>query len=167
MRPRGAKGANHQPSRPCGTQTTSGPSPMNGHKDPRTQIGHFQPLEFGNHQRPPNQAQQGFPFIQGKNFSSPMYSVPWIQEWCIYGIIYHYAPLFLSNRVVMVSGPNYAISNQVPKSITHLEGSLFRHSILQSIAATRGPFEDPNHLALHKFGCTYFQDSSKGNFKSL
>ncbi|MBW0540787.1 hypothetical protein O181_080502 [Austropuccinia psidii MF-1] len=38
-------------------------SPTNGQKDPRTQTGHFQPLNFGNHQRPPAQAQQVFPFI--------------------------------------------------------------------------------------------------------
>ncbi|MBW0470523.1 hypothetical protein O181_010238 [Austropuccinia psidii MF-1] len=50
----------------------------------------FNPWPLGNHQRPPNQARKGFPFIQGKDFSSPMYSVPWIQEWCIYGMIYHY-----------------------------------------------------------------------------
>ncbi|MBW0509387.1 hypothetical protein O181_049102 [Austropuccinia psidii MF-1] len=87
-------------------------SPPNGQKDPRTQIGqepgigHFQPLDFGNHQRPPNQAKQGFPSIQGKDFSSPMYSVPWMQEWCIYGIIYHYAPILLRGSMVMVSGPN-------------------------------------------------------------
>ncbi|MBW0511025.1 hypothetical protein O181_050740 [Austropuccinia psidii MF-1] len=87
-------------------------SPTNGQKDLGTQIspepciGHFQPLSFINHQRPPNQAQQGFPFIQGKDFSSPMYSVPWIQQWCIYGIIYHYAPILLSTQMVMVSGPN-------------------------------------------------------------
>ncbi|MBW0507355.1 hypothetical protein O181_047070 [Austropuccinia psidii MF-1] len=38
-------------------------SPKNVQKDPRTHIGHFQPLAFGNHQRPPDQAQQCFPFI--------------------------------------------------------------------------------------------------------
>ncbi|MBW0537571.1 hypothetical protein O181_077286 [Austropuccinia psidii MF-1] len=38
-------------------------SPTNCQKDPRTHIGHFQPLAFGNHQRPPDKAQQCFPFI--------------------------------------------------------------------------------------------------------
>ncbi|MBW0526436.1 hypothetical protein O181_066151 [Austropuccinia psidii MF-1] len=90
-------------------------SPKNGQKDPRTQIGqescivHFQPLASGNHQRPPDQAQQAFSSIQAKESPSPMYSVPRIQEWCIYGIIYHYAQILFSNPKVMVSGPNYAI----------------------------------------------------------
>ncbi|MBW0510401.1 hypothetical protein O181_050116 [Austropuccinia psidii MF-1] len=109
--------ANHLPSRPGGTQTTSGPTCANfgpqshqSHKWPKgpqePRFGKFQPLGFGNNQRPQDQAQQGFPFIQGKDFSSPMYSVPWIQEWCIYGMIYHYALILLSNPMVMVSGPN-------------------------------------------------------------
>ncbi|MBW0509289.1 hypothetical protein O181_049004 [Austropuccinia psidii MF-1] len=81
----------------------------NGHKDTRTPIGHFQPLASGNHQRPPAQAQQAFPSIKGKDSPSPMYSIPRVQEWCIYGIIYHYAPTFLRTPIVMVSGQNYAI----------------------------------------------------------
>ncbi|MBW0486262.1 hypothetical protein O181_025977 [Austropuccinia psidii MF-1] len=73
-------------------------SPKNGHKDPRTQIGqesrigHFQPLASGNHQRPPARAEKAFSSIQGRDSPSPMYSIPRIQEWCICGIIYHYAP---------------------------------------------------------------------------
>ncbi|MBW0554393.1 hypothetical protein O181_094108 [Austropuccinia psidii MF-1] len=38
-----------------------------------------------------------------------------LQEWCIYGIIYHYAPFFLSNSMMTFSGPNPTISNQGPK----------------------------------------------------
>ncbi|MBW0550399.1 hypothetical protein O181_090114 [Austropuccinia psidii MF-1] len=81
-------------------------SPRNGQKDPRTQIGHIHPLAFGNHQRPPAQAQQALPSFQGKDSPSPMHSIPWIQEWCIYGIIYHYEPIYLRNQMVMISGPN-------------------------------------------------------------
>ncbi|MBW0516481.1 hypothetical protein O181_056196 [Austropuccinia psidii MF-1] len=40
------------------------------------------------------------------------------KDWCIYGIIYHHAPFFLRNQMVMASGPHYVIPNQVPKSIT-------------------------------------------------
>ncbi|MBW0522930.1 hypothetical protein O181_062645 [Austropuccinia psidii MF-1] len=86
---------------------------------------------------------------------SPMYSVPWVQEWCIYGIIYHYAPILIRKPMVMVSGPNYSISNQVPKSITHFEGGLFSHSVLQSLAATRRRFKDPNHPAPQGLGCIF------------
>ncbi|MBW0564248.1 hypothetical protein O181_103963 [Austropuccinia psidii MF-1] len=38
-----------------------------------------------------------------------------LQEWCIYGIIYHYAPFFLSNSMVMFSGTNSTFPNQGPK----------------------------------------------------
>ncbi|MBW0461662.1 hypothetical protein O181_001377 [Austropuccinia psidii MF-1] len=38
-----------------------------------------------------------------------------LQEWCIYGIIYHYVPFLLSNSMVMFSGPNATIPNQGPK----------------------------------------------------
>ncbi|MBW0472667.1 hypothetical protein O181_012382 [Austropuccinia psidii MF-1] len=38
-----------------------------------------------------------------------------LQEWCIYGIIYHYAPFLLRNSMVMFSGQNPAIPNQGPK----------------------------------------------------
>ncbi|MBW0564296.1 hypothetical protein O181_104011 [Austropuccinia psidii MF-1] len=142
-------------------------SPKNGHKDPRTQIGHFQPLASLNHQRPPAQAQEAFPSIQWKDSPSPIYSIPGIQEWCVCGIIYHYAPILLSNPMVMVSGPNYAIPNQIPKSITHCEASLFSHSVLKSLEATRRLFKDHNHLARQELGCTFFQDYSKGSFKRL
>ncbi|MBW0512572.1 hypothetical protein O181_052287 [Austropuccinia psidii MF-1] len=45
---------------------------------------------------------------------------PWIpysrfQEWCIYGIIYHYASFLLSNSMVTFSGPKSMISNEGPK----------------------------------------------------
>ncbi|MBW0589842.1 hypothetical protein O181_129557 [Austropuccinia psidii MF-1] len=34
------------------------------------------------------------------------------QAWCIYGIIYHYAPFLLSNPIVTFSGPNSTFLNQ-------------------------------------------------------
>ncbi|MBW0579866.1 hypothetical protein O181_119581 [Austropuccinia psidii MF-1] len=50
--------------------------PKNDQKDLRTQIGHFQPLASGNHQRPQAQVQKDLPSIQGKNSASTMYSIP-------------------------------------------------------------------------------------------
>ncbi|MBW0509256.1 hypothetical protein O181_048971 [Austropuccinia psidii MF-1] len=97
-----------------------------------------------------------------KDSPSPMYSIPRIQAWCICGIIYHYAPILLRNPTVMFSGPNYAIPIQVPKSITHFEGSLFSHSLLQSLAATRRPFKDPNHLALQELDFIFFSGLLQG-----
>ncbi|MBW0585382.1 hypothetical protein O181_125097 [Austropuccinia psidii MF-1] len=47
-----------------------------------------------------------------------------IQVWCIYSIIYHYAPILLSNPMLMLSGPYYVFSIKVPKSITDFKGSL-------------------------------------------
>ncbi|MBW0528009.1 hypothetical protein O181_067724 [Austropuccinia psidii MF-1] len=44
--------------------------------DPRTQIGHLQPMASGKHQRPPSQVQKGFPSIQGKTSPSSMYPIP-------------------------------------------------------------------------------------------
>ncbi|MBW0573790.1 hypothetical protein O181_113505 [Austropuccinia psidii MF-1] len=126
--------------------------PQNDQKDLRTQIGHFQPLASGE-----DKFQKTFPSIQGKH--SPL---PRIQAWCIYGTIYHYAPIFLCNPMVMFSGPNYAIPIQVPKSITHFEGSFFSHSVLQSLAATRRPFENPNHLALQELGGSFLAGLFQG-----
>ncbi|MBW0498474.1 hypothetical protein O181_038189 [Austropuccinia psidii MF-1] len=53
------------------------------------------------------------------------------QEWCIYGIIYHYAPSLLSNPMVTLSGPSYVIPNEVPKAITIFEGGLLSYSVWQ------------------------------------
>ncbi|MBW0553772.1 hypothetical protein O181_093487 [Austropuccinia psidii MF-1] len=117
--------------------------PQMAKRTPGPKLATFNHWPFGNYQRTQNQSQQGFPFIQGKNLSSPMYSVPWIQEWCIYGMIYHYAPILIRNPMVMISGPNEAISNQVAKSITHFEGSLFSHSILQSMALPEDHLQTP------------------------
>ncbi|MBW0477917.1 hypothetical protein O181_017632 [Austropuccinia psidii MF-1] len=85
-----------------------------------------------------------------------------IQEGCIYGIIYHYAPILLRNPMEMLSGPNYVFTIQVPKSITHFKGGLFSHSVLQSLAGTQRPFEDPNHLALQELGCIFFSRVFQG-----
>ncbi|MBW0475174.1 hypothetical protein O181_014889 [Austropuccinia psidii MF-1] len=51
-------------------------NPKMAKEDPRTQIGHFQPMASGTHQRPPAQVKQGFPSIQGKTSPSSMYTVP-------------------------------------------------------------------------------------------
>ncbi|MBW0489148.1 hypothetical protein O181_028863 [Austropuccinia psidii MF-1] len=51
--------------------------------------------------------------------------------------------------MVMFSGPNYIIPIPVLKFTTHFKGTLLSHSVLQSLAATRRPSKDPNHLALY------------------
>ncbi|MBW0489434.1 hypothetical protein O181_029149 [Austropuccinia psidii MF-1] len=145
----------------------------NGPKDPRTQIGqeqqsgHLQPLASENHQRPLAQVQKAFPSIQGKDSPLPIYSVPRIQAWCIYGMIYHYAPILLRNPMVMLSGTNYSFSIKVPKSITNFEGSL---SVIQSCNTWRLP--DSHSRIPTTWPCrsgigSSFQDYFKGNFKRL
>ncbi|MBW0480823.1 hypothetical protein O181_020538 [Austropuccinia psidii MF-1] len=60
-----------------------------------------------------------------------------LQAWCIYGIIYHYAPFLLSNPMVTFSGPNSTIpksSSQNPTPISkedysaHQSDKLWRQS---------------------------------------
>ncbi|MBW0529942.1 hypothetical protein O181_069657 [Austropuccinia psidii MF-1] len=102
------------------------------------------------------------PHIQGKTAPSPR-----IQEWCIYDIIYNYAPFLLSNPMVTFSGPNYVIPNQVPNTSPI---SKEEHSAIQSgnsLAATRRPSKDPNHLALQEFSCHFLSGLFKGKFSEF
>ncbi|MBW0561096.1 hypothetical protein O181_100811 [Austropuccinia psidii MF-1] len=95
------------------------------------------------------------PPVQGNNSLPSVHSILKDQEWCIYGIIYHYAPLLLSNPMVTLSGPNYVIPNQVlnPSPISKEDFSAIQSG--NSLAATRRPFKDPNHLALQDLGCQF------------
>ncbi|MBW0502540.1 hypothetical protein O181_042255 [Austropuccinia psidii MF-1] len=90
------------------------------------------------------------PHIEGKTSTSSMH-----QEWCIYGIIYHYAPFLLSNPMVKLYGPNYMIPNQVPNPSPILKEDFSAIQSGNSVAATRRPFKDPNHLALQELGCQF------------
>ncbi|MBW0525418.1 hypothetical protein O181_065133 [Austropuccinia psidii MF-1] len=107
---------------------------------------------------PQSPSQRGFPSRSGTSLTQ----VCGNQGWCIYGIKYHYASFFLRSPMVKVSGPNYIILIQVPKSITNLRGRLFSHSVLQSLKATRRPLEDPNHLAMQELGCHFTLGLLKG-----
>ncbi|MBW0531301.1 hypothetical protein O181_071016 [Austropuccinia psidii MF-1] len=123
----------------------------------------FQSMASGNHQRPPAHLPARFPLIFRRRLLFPqctLYSR--IQEWCIYGIIYHYAPFFLNNPMVTFSGPTYMIPNQVqnPSPISKEDLSAIQSG--NFLAATRRPFEDPNHLALQELGCHFLSGLSKG-----
>ncbi|MBW0591838.1 hypothetical protein O181_131553 [Austropuccinia psidii MF-1] len=78
------------------------------------------------------------------------------QEWCIYGIIYHYAPFLLSNPMGTLSEPNYIIPNQVPSPSPFLKKDFSAIQSGNSLVATRRPFKDPNHLALQRLGFQLF-----------
>ncbi|MBW0583551.1 hypothetical protein O181_123266 [Austropuccinia psidii MF-1] len=111
------------------------------------------------------------PQVQGKTFAQLQSRIPLkfrgrlflpqctpysrIQEWCIYGIIYHYAPFFLSNPMVTFSGPNCMIPNQVPNQSPISKKDVSAIQSGNSLVATRKPFKDPNHLALQELGCQF------------
>ncbi|MBW0593052.1 hypothetical protein O181_132767 [Austropuccinia psidii MF-1] len=111
-------------------------------------------MASGNHQRPPAQSKDSPP-VQGKTSLSLMHSVLKDQEWCIYGIIYHHAPFFLRKQMLTLSGPNHAVPNQVPNPSQISKEDLSAIQSGNSLAATRRPFEDPNHLALQELGCQF------------
>ncbi|MBW0475450.1 hypothetical protein O181_015165 [Austropuccinia psidii MF-1] len=116
---------------------------QNGHKSVH---GLWKPREATS----PSQSKDSPP-VQEKTSLSSMHSLLNDQEWCIYGIIYHYAAFLLSKPMVKILGPNYLIPNQVPNPSPILKEDV---SAIQSgnyLAATRRPFEDANHLALQEF----------------
>ncbi|MBW0562884.1 hypothetical protein O181_102599 [Austropuccinia psidii MF-1] len=61
--------------------------PIFGHGLPWTNIPS---MASGNHQRPPDQLSQPSPQLMGNSFIPPCTPYSRLQEWCIYGIIYHY-----------------------------------------------------------------------------
>ncbi|MBW0503893.1 hypothetical protein O181_043608 [Austropuccinia psidii MF-1] len=82
-----------------------------------------------NHQRPPDQLSSILTLnLRGILPIPPCTPYSRWQEWCIHGIIYHYAPFFLSNSMVTFSGLNSMIPNEGPK-IQHP----FRRRTLQLI----------------------------------
>ncbi|MBW0533049.1 hypothetical protein O181_072764 [Austropuccinia psidii MF-1] len=67
-------------------------------------------MASGKPQRPPAQLKPTLPLNSRGRFPIPP-CTPYsrMQEWCIYGIIYHYAPFLLSNPMVTFSGPSTMI----------------------------------------------------------
>ncbi|MBW0472024.1 hypothetical protein O181_011739 [Austropuccinia psidii MF-1] len=123
MRPNGAKGGVPLAPKPQvgppepvfdhGPQSTNFGQELKGPDvQPKNTCGPFSAMASGNPQRPPDQLKSTLPLNSRGRFLTP-YST--MQEWCIYGIIYHYAPFLLSNSDLMLSGPNSIIPNQGPK----------------------------------------------------
>ncbi|MBW0511779.1 hypothetical protein O181_051494 [Austropuccinia psidii MF-1] len=113
-------------------------------------------MASGNHQRPPVQLQSKIPLsFRGRRFLPQCTWYSRIQEWYIYGIIYHYAPFFHRNPMVKCSGPNYVIPNKVHNQSPILKEDVSAIQSGNSMAAIRGPFEDPNPLALQELGCQF------------
>ncbi|MBW0473412.1 hypothetical protein O181_013127 [Austropuccinia psidii MF-1] len=106
-----------------------------------------QAMASGNHQRPPATFHKGVHLTIHENLGPYQMTQVWgDQEWCICGIIYHYAPSFLRNSMVMFSELHYATSNQVPRLILHLKGRLQPLSLTIN-GGYQKPFKDPNSLA--------------------
>ncbi|MBW0557663.1 hypothetical protein O181_097378 [Austropuccinia psidii MF-1] len=55
--------------------------------------------------------------------------------------------------MVTLSEPNYISPNQVPSSSPFSKKEFSAIPSGNSLAATRRPFDDPNHLALQRLGC--------------
>ncbi|MBW0504984.1 hypothetical protein O181_044699 [Austropuccinia psidii MF-1] len=102
------------------------------------------------------------PPVKGKTSFCSMHSVLKDQEWCIYGIIYHYAPFPLRHPMVTLSGPNYVIPNQVPSPSPISKKDFSAIQSGNSLVATRRPFKDPNHLALQRLGCPFLIRTNLG-----
>ncbi|MBW0499240.1 hypothetical protein O181_038955 [Austropuccinia psidii MF-1] len=106
--------------------------------------------------KPPDQLQSRIPLkLRGRLFLPQCTPYSRIQEWCIYGIIYHYAPFFLRNPMVKFSGPNYLIPDQVPNPSPIWKEDVSAIQSGNSLVATRRLFEDPNHLALEELGSQF------------
>ncbi|MBW0500001.1 hypothetical protein O181_039716 [Austropuccinia psidii MF-1] len=132
-----------------------------GQVGPKPQVGPTKPVLAP-------KLNQGFPLkFRGRPFLPRCTLHIRIQEWCIYGIIDHYAPFLLRNPIVTPSGPNYVIPNQVPNPSTILKEDL---SAIQSgnfLAATRRPFKDPTTWPCNSWVINPHQNYSKRNFQRL
>ncbi|MBW0587873.1 hypothetical protein O181_127588 [Austropuccinia psidii MF-1] len=113
MRPKGAKGPDHQLPRLRWVHLSHIWS-QNGHKRPsgpkmakNSMDTIFQSMASDNHQRAPTQLPERFLLTLKGRFLFPQ-CTPYsrFHKWCIYGIIYYYAPFLLSNPIMNFSGPN-------------------------------------------------------------
>ncbi|MBW0465213.1 hypothetical protein O181_004928 [Austropuccinia psidii MF-1] len=62
------------------------------------------------------------PQVKGRTFPSLCTPHCRNQEWGVHGIIYHYAPFFLRNKMETLSRLNSVISSHVTSPSVHLEG---------------------------------------------
>ncbi|MBW0586608.1 hypothetical protein O181_126323 [Austropuccinia psidii MF-1] len=139
------------PNQPRNGQNTLGPK-----IGQEPQMATIQSMASGNQQRPPAQLKERIPLkFRGRLFLSQCTPHLRIHEWGIYGIIYHYAPFLLRNTMVMFSGPNYVLQNQVSNPSPIFKEDISAIQSGNSLVATRRPFEDPNHLVLHELGCQF------------
>ncbi|MBW0514708.1 hypothetical protein O181_054423 [Austropuccinia psidii MF-1] len=97
-----------------------------------------------------------------------MHSVLKNQEWCIYGIIDHYAPFMLSNPMVTLSEPDYVIPNKVPSSSPFFEEGLFSYSVWQSPGRYQKTIQGPQPPGPTEVGLSIIhQEYYEGNSQRL
>ncbi|MBW0524334.1 hypothetical protein O181_064049 [Austropuccinia psidii MF-1] len=129
----------------------------NGQIDPRTQIGHSQPPVAT------RSSSASFPLDSGERLSFT--NVLHIKDLGMVNIWYN-IPL-CTNFAQQSNGDGFRTKLCHFKSITHFEGSIFIHSVLQSLVATRRPFKNPYHLALQELGCIFFSGLFRGKFQEV
>ncbi|MBW0525839.1 hypothetical protein O181_065554 [Austropuccinia psidii MF-1] len=127
----------------------------------------FQPMASGNHQRPQDQLRNPSPQLKGDFPIPPCILYSRLHEWCIYGIIYHYAPFLLSNSMVTFSGPNSTIPNQGPK----IQRPFLRRTLQLISMEVHGGYQKtiqgPQPPGSAGVGWKLFQDYSKGHSQRL
>ncbi|MBW0519833.1 hypothetical protein O181_059548 [Austropuccinia psidii MF-1] len=97
-------------------------NPKNGQKDSRNHIlATFQPWPLETTRGHQLRSRKVSPPFMGRPLLHQCTPYQRIQSWCIYGIVYPYAPLFPRNPMRMFSVPHCVFSIQLPKSITHFE----------------------------------------------
>ncbi|MBW0560996.1 hypothetical protein O181_100711 [Austropuccinia psidii MF-1] len=126
-------------------------------------------MASGNHQRPPAQLQASIPLsFRGRIFLAQCTLYSRMQEWCIYGIIYHYTPSFLSNPMVKFSGPNYMITNQLPNPSPILKEDPLAISAWQFPGGYQKTIQGSQPPGFAGVGLSFsHQDYSKGNSQRL
>ncbi|MBW0495786.1 hypothetical protein O181_035501 [Austropuccinia psidii MF-1] len=117
-------------------------------KWPKTTLGPKlainQLMASGNHQRPPAQLKTRI-LLQFKGRLLLLQCTPYsrIQEWCIYGIIYHYAPVFTQKSNGEVFRTKLSDSKSSPQSITIFEGGRFSYSVWKFPASYQKTIQGP------------------------
>ncbi|MBW0467550.1 hypothetical protein O181_007265 [Austropuccinia psidii MF-1] len=123
----------------------------------RTQVGHKSVHGLWQ----PSKATRSAP---SKDSPSSMHSVLKDREWCIYGIIYHYAPFFAQQSNVDTFRTQLRNSKSSPKSIIIFKEGLFSYSVWQFPGGYQKTIQGPQPPVPADFGLSFTQFSDVINF---
>ncbi|MBW0520458.1 hypothetical protein O181_060173, partial [Austropuccinia psidii MF-1] len=118
-------------------------------------------MASGNHQGPPNQFIQLFPQVKENSSIPPCTPYSRLQEWCIYGVIYHYAPFLLSNSMVTFSGLNSTFSSRHQNPTPILKEDFWTHQFGNPWWQAEDHSRTPTTWLCRSWVGTLIQDSSK------